>query len=418
MEFKRFLGNFAKTYLAIGALSVSAFAGADDYHYQGNNGCAPACAPACNTCCGTPCNAPPVCAWGYNPCAYCKCGSPSCCDSVLDSMSVRFDFLWWRASEQGLTLGVEEELVTFENNQYPIRDTVVNRSRIKNPDFKYDAGFRLGLGHNCCDSWDLALNWTHFHTKANASGESHRDRDGNPDTEFFPCWERINGVNPEEVSSRYTLNLDLLDLEFGYKYYVNNSFTLRPYFGLRGARIDQNYRVVARSTHGDSETTINENWISEVKARNDLLAIGPRLGLNIEVNLGCGLKLFGDAAGSIVFGKFDRHAKEFHHDFATTSDPIVNEVDYYAKSSQDRESRSIADLAIGFKWDHCYEFCNRLHPVSIVFAWEHHAFYDFNNFVFKSGGFDLEDSDFNRTCAVNHGDLYTQGLTVSANFGF
>lgn len=413
MEFKRFLGNFAKSFLAISALSVSAYAGADDYHYQ-NNGCNTGCAPACNTCCGTPCNPPPACAWGYNPPAYCKCGSNNCCDGVLDSLSLRFDFLWWRAYEDGIALGTEEEFTSFTNAEF--RETVINNSRIKNPDFKYDAGFRLGIGHNCCDCWDLALNWTHFHTKANA-GTDRCCHDENPERHFNSCWERLERLEPEEISSRYTLNLDLLDLEFGYKYYVSSCFALRPYFGLRGARIDQNYRVDSFAASG-SERTSRTHWTSEVKARNDFLSIGPRVGVNVELQLGCGLKVFGDAAGSIVFGKFDRHAKEHFHDFTTDSSTVVNEFFYNGKSSQDRNSRTFADLAIGLKWDHCYDWCNRNHPVSIAFAWEHHAFYDLNNFVFRGDAVDARDRDADHTCCGCHGDLYTQGLTVTANFGF
>ena len=438
MDLRRFLGNMAKTYLVIGALSVSAFAGADEYHNFNNNGysnngfsqndfnnsCGPVCAPcapcapcASNTCCGTPCNEPPACGWAYNPPAYARCGCDVGCNSFTDNISGRVDFLWWRANEEGLELGTEEYVNTFTGSGTPVRNTVTNVSHTKRPKFKYDPGFRIGLINHCaCDCYDVALNWTHFHTKAHVTGHT----DTEEFTTFFSDWERFVNANPTTSEGRYTLNLDLLDLEMGRKYYVSNCFVLRPHVGLRGTRIDQNYRVESSSTTTDPAIVPFTAFTSSVKSRSDFLAIGPRLGLDIEVHVGCGLIVFGQAAGSIVFGTFDNHSKEHLEDFVSGTGPFIAEADYEAKSSAFRTSRTFTDMTIGLKWEHCYEWCNRLHPVSLAFAWEHHAFYDMNNFNFAPRGL----TETGGTAVANgvigrkHGDLYTQGLTVSFNFGF
>lgn len=411
MDFRRFLGNFAKTYLAIGALSVSAFAGADDYH-NFNNGlnshCIPGCAPVscAPNCCGSPCIEAPCLGWAYNPPAYSKCAScETNCPSFMDSFSFRADFLWWRANEEGLELGRQEFVDTF--SPAVGGDTVVNTSRAKKPNFKYDPGFRIGLSNQCCDNWDLALNWTHFHTKASVSGATEVLPTGT--SVFISDWERLVNINPQTASARYTLNLDLVDLEFGRKFYVSSSFILRPQFGLRFARIDQNYRVA-------SEAIGASDFVSGVRSRSDFLSVGPRVGLDIELSLGCGLSLFGNAAGSILFGKFDNHSREIFTNFAEVA--TIDEYIYEANSSAHRCSRTATDLAFGVKWDHCFDWCNRSHPVSLAFAWEHHAFYDLNSFNFVERGYDLATGLVNTTGARKHGDLYTQGLTVSASFGF
>jgi hypothetical protein len=185
---------------------------------------------------------------------------------------------------------------------------------------------------------------------------------------------------------------------------------------LRGARIDQNYRVFSKRNSSSENPSPGYDWESVVKAKNDWLSIGPRVGAYVELQLGCGLKIFGDAAASMLFGKFDRHAKEHHRDFGFDSE-FVSEFDYDAKSSQDRCSRTVSDLSIGLRWDHCYEWCNRYHPVSIAFAWEHHAFYNLNNFIFDGNVIEDDYVDDFHCCACG-GDLTTQGLTVSVNFGF
>lgn len=420
MNLRRFLGSFAKTTLAIGALSVSAFAGADDYHYNDhfNNGCNPCPQQCASSCCGMPVIEAPCLGWAYNPPAYARCANcdTNCNNSFFDTLTARVDFLWWRASEEGIQLGTEEFSDSFVNDPDPVRTTVFNRSHVKHPNFKYDPGFRLGLINACaCDCYDIAFNWTHYHTKAKVNGASDEDEG----ITFFSDWERLVDVNALAASATYTLNLDMLDLELGRKFYVSNCFVLRPSVGLRGVRLDQNYRVESEANL-DSTSPIPQlsDFLAEVKSRSDFLAIGPRVGLDVEVHLGCGLAIFGQAAGAIVFGKFDNHSREAYRDFATVTSPTpITEFGYEAKSSAHRTSRTITDLAIGLRWDHCFEWCNRYHPVGIAFAWEHHAFYDMNDFNFAERGFELGVGP-NGAVGRKHGDLYTQGLTVSATFGF
>lgn len=425
MDLKRFLGSFAKATLAIGALSVSAFAGADDYQYNNynngcyNNNCAP-CGSCPTSCCGEPVLPAPCLGWAYNPPAYARCAN--CCENpcggFFDSLTGRADFLWWRANEEGIQLGTEEFVDSFTQATAPNRTVVINRAHVKYPNFKYDPGFRLGLIHNCaCDCYDIAFNWTHFHTKAKAHGETDEDEG----VTFFSDWERLIGPNAIFAASRYTLNLDMLDLELGRKFYVSNCFVLRPNIGLRGIRVDQNYRVFSTSNLDEQESSPFVDFLSVVKARSDFLAIGPRVGVDVEVQIGCGLSIFGQAAGSIVFGKFDNHAKEDYTDFNISTGSALGEFHYEQKESAHRTSRTITDLAIGVRWDHCFEWCNRYHPVGIAFAWEHHAFYDFNNFNFAERGFDLDGGtvgEANGAVPRKRGDLFTQGLTVSATFGF
>lgn len=423
MQLKHFLGNLVKASLALGALAVPAFAGAD-YYDHGNSGqqyihhndCSP-CGSNCYTdsCCGHPINPAPECGWAYNPPAYARCGcdTNNCCSSFLDSFAFRADFLWWRACVEGIELGTEEFFESYTNSVTPPRVTVFNKAREKRHNFKYDPGFRIGLANTCaCDCWDFAVNWTHFRTKAKANGFSNFENN----TTFISEWERVLGAIPQFVTGHYKLNIDLVDIEFGRKFYVSNCFVLRPEFGLRVARVNQSQRVFSESQN-QPETPILSNFRSQVKARSDFLAVGPRVGIDIELDIGCGLTLFGQGAGSILFGKFDNHARENLVDFTTTSETAISDFNYEAKDSSHRCSRAITDIAFGVKWQRCIEWCNRSHPVSLAFAWEHHAFYNFNEFNFVPGGFAFEGGD-GITGARKHGDLFTQGLTVSLAFGF
>ena len=384
------------------------FAGNDGF--VGNEGFGGGdCCNSCNTCCV---NEAPCLGLAYNPAGYLKCGH-NCCESFLDTLRFRVDFLWWRADEDGLDLGSEQLTSEFffpdDGLEEFLRD-----DRTKKPDGKYDAGFRLGLASICENCWDVALNWTHFYTKSHARGFSNFDNFPESSILFENCWEAREGAVPDFAKARWKLDLDLLDLEFGHKYYVDHCFIMRPHAGLRGARVDQKYRVFSFANRASDDVLGPQQYDARVNAKNDFLGIGPRVGLDLEFKLACGVSVFGQAAGSLLFGRFDRNSHEdfddFFNDFNAT---------FRFKSSAHRTSRAVTDLAIGLKWDHCFEWCCRCHPLSIAVTWEHHGFFRFNEFKFRKNSVDPTGSLFEPSdCCSCGGDLFTQGLTLSFEVGF
>jgi hypothetical protein len=412
MQIRRFLGNIARAYLAIGSLSMAAAAGADEFYHDPMMAAPGGYMDGCceSHCCG--CNEPPVCAWGYNPPAYLNCGR-SGCEGFLDTLRFRADFLWWRANEECLALGAEKQVDIFTIDD---ETEFYQEANVKNHKTRYDAGFRIGLATICENCWDIALNWTHYHTTAHARGFSTFNEFPEYSVLFDNYWEAVDFAVADEARSRWTLDLDLIDLEFGHKYYVDHCFVLRPHAGLRGGRVDQGLKVFsfANRISGPYST---QQWESNVHAHNDYRFIGPRVGLDLDFKVGCGVSIYGQAAGSLVFGRFNRPTHENFEDFNNDVNATLR-----FKDSPSRTSRAITDLAIGLKWDHCVEWCTRCHPVSIAITWEHHAFFDFNNFNSKARSV---DSDFDgvkpsfaggNNCST--GDLFTQGLTVSFEIGF
>jgi len=460
MEFRRFLGDIAKTFLALSALTVSAYAGANEYqgsfYYGGDPSC---CPPPCEpVCCPAPtCNAPPHCPWGYNPPAYAKCGNGA--TNFADTLGFEIDLLYWRTSVQNLALGTEETVAVGTATS-----TVgaVNRSYVKRPSFDCDAGFRIGLSHfSPCDCYDVALNWTHYHTKATVTGESE-DFIGATTvttagtvpafvpstsyTAFVPFWERANGdfgINPDFARGRYVLDTDLLDLEFGHKYYVTSCFVFRPHVGLRGGRIDQSFHVESFAARPATVTVGGATLLpvigsfpvftSSVRATNDFLGIGPRVGFDIELDLGCGFAIVGKAAGSILFGSPRRHSYETFvgTGFTGSSGIIPGNFEYRSGGSHAGISRTISDLAVGVQWEHCVTCCNHSYPLVLSALWEHHGFYNFNDFDFESDGwaplYNAATTGATLTPVGGHlthptrvpsGDIFTQGLTFSVKIGF
>ena len=299
-----FLKSISKTFLALGLIVISASASANESAVY------PEDSQACNSCCcGLACAPAPACDWGYNPPAYLRCPDKCCvrCGrGFFDSFGFRVDFLWWRPSSEGVTLGDQENVRTLPTVNSS-QTTIVNTSSIQRPNFKFDPGFRLGIVHACpCECWDAELNWTHFHSKARATGETF----GLPAsgvmgtfTAFIPYWERVTvgteSVFPDTAVGHWKLDMDLLDLEFGHKYYVTSCFILRPHAGLRGGRINQSFRVSSTANRTTAPIFGPGIFTSDVHAKCNFLGMGPRLGVDLELDLGCGVSIFGQAAGSL-----------------------------------------------------------------------------------------------------------------------
>jgi len=434
MNMRSLLGRLTKVYLVIGALAASAFANAD------MSGCAPAC-------CEPVCNAPPQCGWGYNPPAYPKCGNGS--NNFFDTLGLRVDYLYWRPSVDQLALGTEESITPITSTTgTPVGGTTVavDKSYVKRPDFGFESGFRLGFNHFCpCDCWDVALNWTHYHNKSSVSGSSDNlvlsgsgpyDVPTTPYTVFVPYWERAVDVFPDKAEGHWTFDVDFIDLEFGHKYFVSSCFVLRPHLGLRGARVNQGFHVESsadRAAYGDETGAgyfgVSSQYASYVDAKDDFLAIGPRIGVGLELDIGCGFSIVGEAAGSIVFGRAKKHS--FENFVGALDDTGTSPVSaptapfqYEANGSRSGSSRLISDLSFGVKWDHCINWCNQYHPLTVAILWEHHGFYGFNQFEFDSNAYTLVTTSGASPFAGGtpnrqpNGDIFTQGLTVAFNIGF
>jgi len=466
MKIRRFLINLAKSYLVLGALSASAYAVADDSGFHPVNGgwnncapgcgpsycpppCPPPCAPACEPCCPQP--QAPNCNWGYNPPGYFKC-CENPCGSFIDSLRFEADFLYWRATSGSVGLGYTDSFSEFAfipgspSFTGPVADTV----SFVDVKPKFEPAFRIGVSH-ACDCWDSGVYWTHFHSKETANAVSDFSAVPNtsanlPYTAFHPFWEAVANSIPDTAKGVYNIDMDYVDLDIGYKYYVCHSLKVRPHAAIRILRLDQSYKYTASASRTPPIATFVGTAIidgglgasanvftSASKAKNDFLGAGPLAGFEIEFDVGCGLSLFGKAAGSIVFGRDHRSFSETYTDFDSNAVvvPGLGRVITFEESHPSYStSGSISDLEIGLKWERCVNWCNGCHPVSFAISWEHHGFYDFSDFGFQGNGTTYVTTGDEGTTNENPvsngslhnsstaGTIYTQGVTFAFNVGF
>lgn len=305
------------------------------------------------------------------------------------------DWLIWQANASGLGYVVEDKAPSA---------TTIQNGHVKNPEFKYEFGFKVGLGCNLShDGWDSYLNWTWFRDRA-SNNESNDDGKHTLFTTFISPKGVSNGpAIAQSASSHWHLRLDMLDLEIGREFAAGKWLSLRPFFGLRSGWIRQKYHIDYDNVTDLPPSIPLSNNDYNIHMTNDYWGFGPRVGLNGYWGFGSGWSLYGNAGASILYGFFHLN----HEEESVTSNTTT--VQKRAGNSF-HSSKVITDLEVGLQWD--YMFFNDTFHVALHAGWEHHMFFSQNQFMRFTNG--AEIGQFFQ----NQGDLAFQGWTIGARFDF
>ena len=293
------------------------------------------------------------------------------------------DFLWWRAQEDGLYFGQEGFRGTTTNNP-PIGEQNFkgNLAKINPP---WEPGVRIGLGGNMpYDEWDIFLQWTYFKTDARQS-----EHNG-----VIALWghQNIDQNVTERAKANWNLDMYVLDAELGRSFWVGKYLSMRPFFGLRGAWLDQEFKV-----HYDFAT--NPIISTKIRANTDFYSGGLRGGVDMRYNLFGGWSFYGQSSFSMLYGRFicDFHEHENDTRIAKTED------EYH-------QGIFTTQMTLGVRWD-TYVSHSRYH-FTISAAWEQNIWFDvnqMNHFIHQ-----LHEGNM----VKGNGNLTTQGGTFGARFDF
>jgi len=352
-------------------------------------GCEPTPPAACNedSCCRTYCMGPDN--YAVNaPVNPVTCNG----DWVLNIQG-----FYWNAHQEGLDYAITNDVLA---DAWHTDATYVD-AESKTPDFDWDFGFKFGIGYDTtCDGWDFGATWTWYKGKANDHIEAEQDDNdviiallSNHPTEFLLSLAT-------DVKSHWELDLNLVDLELGRKFWSGKRLALRPFIGFRYASIEQDYDVEYK---GGDFTPLND----KVKMDNDFTGFGIRAGLNSVWNLGCGWGIYGNLALSSVYGRFKVEIEEE----ARESQSPYDKTKYTDYKRHFRANRLMTDLAIGVQWSAL--FCECQYGFTIALGWEQHIFLNQNQ-LYRLNRFELNIPFIEQL----HGDLDTQGWTLSVTFDF
>ena len=293
------------------------------------------------------------------------------------------ELLFWKSNMGSLAYGIDSD-----------SPSVIKDGHVKHPHFEWDWGFRFGLGCKLPhDKWDLFINYTYVH------GHAHGHAGGSDDV-VFPTWASAFGFTKDrfyanQAKAHWKMNLNMADLELGRNCFASQWLSIRPFVGVRGLVIDQEYTV---KYFGGTVAPSDED---QVLLDTDFWGVGLRMGFDSLWGLGKGFGIYGNGSASLLAGDFDVHEKEKLKEADLRRLEIKRDVDSVVAA---------ADLALGLQWD-CLFSRDRFH-FGVKFGWEFNLFFDQNQL------FNFLSSKHPGAMSFKDDDLTFQGLTLGVRFDF
>lgn len=345
------------------------------------------------------------------------------------------DILYWETCETGLMYGSKSHLQGFAAST-----TLTQQyNKIKNVHHRPDFGYRLGIGaHDPCGCWDIAIYWTTFTNDAHG----HHDQPASfvdwftpafgavavstggdivPDGQLlggaFPTGIGASGFPVRSASAHWKLRLNLIDIELAQKHVFACGFTFRPIVGLRTALIDQRYDVkyIADTVALGTQFSFTPGQpIDKISMKSDFEGVGPRIGVNGEYSLGCGISLYGYSAASLLWGMQDIQTKEKYQLVRQLGADTSSSYYFLKQKDQEGSCRAMTDLAIGFSWN--YLCCQRV--LQLKFGYEQHMVFSESTFEKFTNFASTSNSGTDRYPQQTRGNLCVHGLVASTQIDF
>lgn len=298
------------------------------------------------------------------------------CNDWCGEWFVTADFIYWKAHEENLEYAYDGQLF----------GGVLSPGSSKELDWRWDPGFKVGLGYLLDSCWEFYLNFTWLYSRA--SGSASTPPPGFLVQTFTSSTDIIIGRT--FASEDWHLHYQTLDLELGYWLCWDSCVALRPNFGLRAAWTRDRSNIFYSTV---------DTLFSDYDYRQKFDGVGPRIGLNAHWNFCSHWSLFADGAFALLWGNYDIHLLE------RNTAALITVLD---TNHQFNALRSLTDLKIGLGWDRC--FCDNDYHLIIQLAWENRVWFKHNEFQ--------RFSSFTGGYLNNDGDLSLYGVTLSARLEF
>lgn len=205
-------------------------------------------------------------------------------------VTANVDYLYWHASQSDMNYALTvEDIDTFANMSANFQRS------------DWASGVRLGVGYAMPCSWDSRFTWTRFHNSVFGQTASH----------FILANQLLSitagdlfiggeGVEAGPAKSRWDLNFDKFDLNFGGTLCNGRVFFFHPAIGITGIIVNQSQHI---SYDNFIDTFTERRANVTVKQVNNFWGIGPSAGFDSALRVGCGFSLVGQCTFSAYYGR-------------------------------------------------------------------------------------------------------------------
>lgn len=309
------------------------------------------------------------------------CWTADCCDACDGKFKVTADWLYWKVEQGNLGTATIVDTTVVDG-------TTILSSHTLRPEFEFNSGFRVGVGYEMPDCWELNVNYFYVPSK------HKRDRFEITATEevfldigTFPILVPFSLFPFTEVAASWTSNINNVDVDIGRKICFGECFYLYPHVGVRAFWINQKLRFAGLVEGIETSTLV------AAKFREKFTGYGVEGGLKAVWQFCGGFGVFGHFGGAILYSK---HKVE-EDVVASTLIGELEPVDFLFADNH-RHSHfgtPVFDYSLGIQY--ASNFCD--FDLNVHVAWEQHVWLDVNQIA---------------RC----GNLSAQGLTLGVEVGF
>lgn len=340
---------------------------------------------------------------------------------------VQGSFIYWQADVDGIDYALQtttevdySSYTAFE----PGNIDYTNSFKDKDLDFKWDPGFKAGIGliFGDRDEWDMMLRWTWLQSKASRSVNSGPATDNTflstapaiPEDIIssyqVPSFSSLILSSPATSShANWRLHYNTVDLELGRNFFLTNNLTFRPHIGLRGAFLHQhttvNYTLGSIDSFNISSLASDvpgtSSGTSQFKGSNEYDGVGLRGGFDTHWNFTRDFSVYGSLAGAVLFGQFDIDERFIAENTITPTglafvDQTITSNSTY--KNKYRRTRSTVQAILGIMW--------------------HTSFYNDQQHLFISAGYEVNQwFQQNELRSIQFTNLSFQGLRTPGDLG-
>jgi hypothetical protein len=299
------------------------------------------------------------------------------------------ELLYWKTKEDGWDY-------TFTGSN-TLSGPSTTYGKIRNASSDFRIGYRNAIKHEIDNSrWDLNLVWTSYHN--NSDQRVHVQGQQN-DAAAFLIDQTGAPFGALGARARWSIDFNAIDFEVGYNLGWKSRFAVRPFGGIKLAKIRQKIDVTYLSVLNVVENPIARNNVFS-ENRYTSHNYGLRVGLDSQFNAGGGFKIFLNAAAAAIWGHFNL----LHQDNVAGFPPRA-----VYHNSFDRINTEL-ELKTGIGWQAF--LMHRQYYLDFRLAWEEQIWLSQNHtmrsFTLISPG----------QIKTRQHDLSFSGPTFSATFGF
>ena len=271
--------------------------------------------------------------------------------SDLDGVYVTGEFIYWKARQEELIY------VAFADLQVDFLVTGNQKFDFKQQEakFQFDPGFKLGVGWDLpFDGWDLYLNWTRFHNHPHSSLSS----DTNNIIALFGGLFGSAGIPflGRRAKANWDLRFNSLDFDWGRRFYLSETFSVRPSFGGKAVWIHQKFDFAVLDTEvlEGLPFTTPPGFPVTLKMKNDFWGIGPYFTFDGKWTFAWGVGLYGEISTALLWGKFEQEQKFTKNRLSQNQGQFIvielmNQINFEAY-----RVRPTIQSFIGLDWEWCF----------------------------------------------------------------